>query len=163
MAMRFASLLPAKVIRFSLRPVFLRDVFNDTKKMRRFPGKNVTAEQIAACAQKAEAAGIDTSSPNISIGTWYDKNSDTTFLDVSLTTADRERAIALAQQFRQKNAIPIGGTGEALAGLPSIEDRLKILSDEGQAPPSISQRAPAQAASLAPRRRSAITRTGRPS
>ena len=108
MAMRFASLLPAKVIRFSLRPVFLRDVFNDTKKMRRFPGKNVTAEQIAACAQKAEAAGIDTSSPNISIGTWYDKNSDTTFLDVSLTTADRERAIALAQQFRQKNAIPIG-------------------------------------------------------
>jgi hypothetical protein len=78
-------------------------------------------------------------SPNVSIGTWYDQETDTTFLDISFTTTDRERAIELGRQFNQKaiydlNAleeIPTGGTGEALAGLPSIEERLGILFQPG--------------------------------
>ena len=37
----------------------------------RIPGKNVTAEQISEFAVKLQAAGIDTRSPNISIGKWY--------------------------------------------------------------------------------------------
>lgn len=115
----------------------------------RIPGKNVTAEQISEFAVKLQAAGIDTRSPNISIGKWYDEESGITFLDAVFTTRDRDLAIQLGRQFNQKaiydlgelEEIATGGTGETLAGLPAVEERLGILLPPGNSSPSYAQQA----------------------
>ena len=122
------------------------------------PGKNVTAQQINEFAAKAQAAGVDTGSPNISVGTWYDAETDTTFLDISFTITNRETAIALGQRFNQKaifdlNAleeIPTGGTGTALADLPSVAERLGILAPASYTFPSREGAAQATAAAPGP-------------
>jgi len=119
------------------------------------PGKNITPEQVNEFAAKVQALGIDTGSPNISIGTWYDTESDTTFIDVAFTTTDRAQAIALGQQFNQKaifdlnamSEIATGGTGTAEGGLPSIEERLGMASPVGYVPSrEAAQAAPVPAA-----------------
>ena len=117
------------------------------------PGKNITAEQINKFAAKAQDAGIDTGSPNMTIGTWYDTETDTTFLDIAFTTTDRAEAIALGTQFNQKaifslsnyEEIPIGGTGIAPENLPSVAERLGILFPSGDVTP-YAETAPAQGA-----------------
>ena len=101
------------------------------------PGKSVTAEQIAELAAKAKSMRIDTTGERISIGTWYDKENDTTWLDVVMTTADRERALDLAKQYNQKaifdleniEEITTGGTGEVVGGLPPIKDRIEAINN----------------------------------
>ena len=103
------------------------------------PGKIITAEQINKFAAKAQAAGIDVSSQNISIGTWYDRETDTTFLDVAFTTTDRAEAIRLGNRFNQKAVfdlstytdIPLEGTGIAPENLPSIAERIGVLFQPG--------------------------------
>jgi hypothetical protein len=107
------------------------------------PGNLITPEQIHAFAAKLQAAGIDPRSPNVSIGTWYDTETNTTFLDVAFTTRDREVAVVLGTQFNQKaifdlnvmEEIPLGGTGLALERLPSVQERLGIMSSLSYVPP----------------------------
>ena len=59
--------------------------------------------------------------PNHNVGTWHDKDSKKNFLDVSISTPDREHAINLGRKHNQISVfhtgtmteIPTGGTGEA--------------------------------------------------
>ena len=103
------------------------------------PGKRITEKQIADFDAKLRAAGVDTSSPNFSIGTWYDAKSDTTYIDAAITTSDRAQAIALGKQFNQKAVydlgglaeISTGGTGVAVGGLPSIQERVASVTPTG--------------------------------
>lgn len=70
--------------------------------------------------------------PRVSVGTWYNSENGITYLDVSATIPDRELAIALGQEYNQLaifslatfEEISTGGTGEIIAGLPPIFDRL---------------------------------------
>ena len=119
------------------------------------PGKNITVEQVNAFAAKVQAAGIDVSGPNLTIGTWWDRETDTTFIDVSFTTTDRAAAIAFGEAFNQKaifdlkalEEINTGGTGVAPENLPSIAERLGILFppgyDVGRSVEPTTQKAPA--------------------
>jgi hypothetical protein len=70
--------------------------------------------------------------PRNAVGTWYNEEENTTYLDVSATLPDREQAILLAQQYNQiaiydllqKEEIETGGTGEPLLDAPPELQRL---------------------------------------
>lgn len=75
--------------------------------------------------------------PKNSIGTWHDKDSGQHYVDVSVVTPDRKRAIDLGKQYNQKavwdlknsEAIDTGGTGETRAGLPPEDQRALYSPD----------------------------------
>ena len=108
------------------------------------PGRYVTPEQIKEFAAKVQAAGVDLSQPNVSIGTWYDREANATSLDVAYTTNDRSLAIDLGRQFNQKaifdlltlSEVPTGGTGENVGGLPPIRERLDYIAHPGYSSPT---------------------------
>jgi hypothetical protein len=99
------------------------------------PGKDITPEQVKEFADKVEEAGVDLSSPKVSIGTWFDADSGQTYLDVTATLPDRGKAVGLGQTFNQKavfdlsnfETIETGGTGEAEASMPSIKERMDTI------------------------------------
>jgi hypothetical protein len=99
------------------------------------PGKDITPEQVKEFADKVEEAGVDLSSPKLSIGTWFDTDAGRTYLDVTATLPDRSKAVELGKKFNQKavfdlsNFEPIetGGTGDAEASMPSIKERMDTI------------------------------------
>ena len=103
------------------------------------PGKRITEKQINDFDAKLRAAGINASDENITIGTWYDAKADVTYIDAAITTTDRAQAIALGKQFNQKAVyslgdmaeINTGGTGLAVAGIPSVQERLASVTATG--------------------------------
>jgi hypothetical protein len=72
------------------------------------------------------------SDPRNAIGTWYNEDDDTTYLDVTATVPDRVEAIALGKQYNQIGVydlqrgedIVTGGTGEPLLDAPPEAHRL---------------------------------------
>ena len=108
------------------------------------PGRMITPEQVAEYEARLRAQGVDPSSPNLSIGTWYNKETNETYFDLAITTTNRERALALGFQYNQVaifdlgnfEEIPTGGTGEVVAGLPLIAERLASIADRGVTPVS---------------------------
>ncbi|HYN88412.1 MAG TPA: hypothetical protein VER55_07770 [Ardenticatenaceae bacterium] len=70
--------------------------------------------------------------PRLSVGTFFDSESNTTYLDVSATLADRQQAIELGQRYNQISIfdlgtfeeIPTGGTGTTIPNLPPAAERL---------------------------------------
>jgi hypothetical protein len=70
--------------------------------------------------------------PRNAIGTWYNEDDNTTYLDVSAMLPDREQAISLARQYNQiaiydllqEEEIETGGTGEPLLEAPPELQRL---------------------------------------
>jgi hypothetical protein len=99
------------------------------------PGKDITPEQVKDFADKVEKAGVDLSSPKVSIGTWFDADAGQTYLDVTATLPDRTKAVELGEKFNQKavfdlsnfETIETGGTGEAEASMPSIKERMDTI------------------------------------
>lgn len=73
--------------------------------------------------------------PRVSIGTWYDSESGMTYLDISATLPDEQRAIELGREYNQIaifnlstfEEIDTGGTGEAIEDLPPPTERLPEL------------------------------------
>src|SRR4029077_11608816 len=108
------------------------------------PGRMITPEQVAEYEARLRAQGVDPSSPNLSIGTWYNKETNETYFDLAITTTNRERAIALGFQYNQVaifdlgnfEDIPTGGTGEVVGGLPPIAERLANIAAWGVTPVS---------------------------
>lgn len=78
---------------------------------------------------------VDLDNPNVSVGTWFDKETGETALDLVATPRDQETAIAWAKQWNQKAIfnlkdfveIPTGGTGFDLGNLPPLLDRLRVI------------------------------------
>ncbi len=78
------------------------------------------------------------SNPENSVGTWEDKDSGKTYLDVSVATPDKKFAEFLGKKFNQisvwdsenKAAIPTGGNGEPVADLGSPETRVAQTAQE---------------------------------
>lgn len=76
------------------------------------------------------------SQPDHAVGTWKDRDTGKTVLDVSKTYADRDRAIAAGKQANQKaiyhlgsnTEIPTGGTGEARV-LDKIKEKYGTTND----------------------------------
>jgi hypothetical protein len=70
--------------------------------------------------------------PRNTVGTWYNEDDDTTYLDVTATLPDREQAITLGRQYNQiavydllhEEEIATGGTGEPLPEAPPDTHRL---------------------------------------
>jgi hypothetical protein len=110
---------------------------------------DVSPERIAAYAAKHRQ--LLESNPELSIGGWRDASgpTPTTYLDITSTVPDRALAEYLAgpERANQKaifdlskfEEIPTGGSGEPALGLPPVEDRLRLLSDQfkqSQPPPA---------------------------
>lgn len=95
-----------------------------------------TQQQIRAFLDKVRQAGIDLDNEKVSIGTWFDKDTGKTYLDVVATPRDLETAISWGKQFNQKaifdlknfKEIETGGTGLALDDLPPLTDRLRVIA-----------------------------------
>ena len=75
------------------------------------------------------------------IGTWYNRDTGETYLDVSTTLADRGDAITMADEYNQiaiydlarRSEIATGGTGEAPDGSPPVGERLpKLVRGDGK-------------------------------
>jgi hypothetical protein len=70
--------------------------------------------------------------PRNAVGTWYNEDNDTTYLDVTATLPDREQAVALGRAYNQiaiydlfrDEEIETGGTGEPRLDAPPETDRL---------------------------------------
>ncbi len=70
--------------------------------------------------------------PRNAVGTWYNEDDDTTYLDVTAMLPDREKAISFARQYNQiaiydllrTEEIETGGTGEPLVDAPPEMSRL---------------------------------------
>jgi hypothetical protein len=81
------------------------------------PGATIDEQQVRAYLRKNWDLLGDGSHH---FGSWYDRTTDRTYLDVSVTVADRDEAIRLGRRHNQKavfslkdgREIEIGGTGE---------------------------------------------------
>jgi hypothetical protein len=70
--------------------------------------------------------------PRNAIGTWYNEDDDTTYMDVTAMLSDRDQAVSLGRQFNQiaiydlfrDEEIDTGGTGEPLLDAPPETSRL---------------------------------------
>lgn len=71
-----------------------------------------------------------------SVGTWYDKDANQTYIDVSTTIPSKRQAIELGKQYNQKavfdlknfEEIDTGGTGKPIENLPPENDRLAFIT-----------------------------------
>lgn len=75
------------------------------------------------------------SDPRVILGSWYNSNEDTTYLDVSVVTVDGRSACALGSTYNQiavfdlaqETVIDLDGTGEEIADLLPEPQRLPPL------------------------------------
>ena len=66
------------------------------------------------------------------VGTWYNREEDSTYLDITTTLPSRTEAVSLAMQYNQiamydlaaQVEIATEGTGEEINGLPPLMERL---------------------------------------
>jgi len=100
------------------------------------PGQSLSAADLHAYVQANQHLLQDARN---NVGTWYNRDMDETYLDVSTTVADRDEAVAIAARYNQiaiydlagRLEIETGGTGEAAGGLPPVGERLpKLIRDE---------------------------------
>ena len=69
------------------------------------------------------------------VGTWYNREEDITYLDITTLVVEREEAIRLASRYnqvaihdlKQQVEIRTDGTGEEVGGLPPLMERLPPL------------------------------------
>lgn len=103
----------------------------------RFPDKTIPREII----QRFIEENIDLlTDPRISIGTWYNRDDDSTYIDVIALVSDKKLAVQLAKQYNQiaifdlfkEKQIDTGGTGIDLTISVRIEDRLPKLRREAK-------------------------------
>lgn len=95
---------------------------------------NPTRDDIRAFIENVSKF-VDLDNPNISIGTWFDKETGETALDLVATPRDQETAIRWGKAFNQKAVfdlknfveIPTGGTGLDPGSLPPLLDRLRVI------------------------------------
>ncbi len=97
------------------------------------------AEVPAALLEQFIAANRDLlADPRNTVGTYFDEETGSSAVNVSTALPDRELALALARRHNQQfvfdlgtmGPIPIGGTGQAPADLPPLDQRLPALRVE---------------------------------
>jgi hypothetical protein len=92
-------------------------------------GRFVSARRLRAFLTQNQDLLSD---PRNAVGTWYNEDDDTAYLDVAATLPDREQAITLGQLYNQiavydllrGEEIVTGGTGEPLLDAPAEMHRL---------------------------------------
>lgn len=95
-------------------------------------GRSVSTRRLLAFVIQNQDLLAD---PRTAIGTWYNEEDDTTYLDVTAVLPDREQAVALGRQYNQiaiydllrGEEIATGGTGEPLPEAPPQPYRLPDL------------------------------------
>jgi len=101
------------------------------------PGKDISPGRVRKFIEKNSELLKD---PRLSIGTWYDKESGKSYLDVSAVIKDRDRAVELGKRYNQKavmnlknfEEIPTGGTGESQGFETPMQERLRVGGGETQ-------------------------------
>lgn len=96
------------------------------------PGKPIPATLLKTFVRANDALLQD---PRNAVGTWYNREEDATYLDVTTLLIARADAAVLAEQYNQiaiydlarQAEIIAGGTGVELKGLPPLRERLPIL------------------------------------
>jgi len=105
-------------------------IFPDIGK--KMPGKEITKEQLLEFMRNHEGL---LRNEKVAIGTWFNPDDNRTYLDFSVVIQDRDFAIGLGKRYNQigifdlekMEYIEIGGTGEDIPNLPSLQDRLRDL------------------------------------
>ncbi len=103
------------------------------------PGKMVSARQM----HKFITDNIDLlADPRLCIGTWYDEEEDTTYLDIVATLPDKPLVLRLASQYNQiavydlanKEVAFIGGTGKPVSiSTPEFQRLPPLIRQRGNA------------------------------
>ncbi len=101
----------------------------------RITGRELPAELIAAYYRRNADLLED---PRLIIGTWYNAEEDTTYIDVSAVFTQRDEAVLLATTYNQwaiydlayENEMAVGGNGEELSEMPPEDQRLPLLRRE---------------------------------
>jgi hypothetical protein len=94
-------------------------------------GKEILRQDIKDMRDRAMAQGIDLNTKHIVIGTWYNKETGWTDIDISAMNPDLHSALEIAEQHQQTaifdlatgEAIMTNGAFPALGGLPSLSER----------------------------------------
>ena len=115
-------------------------IFPDRSKI--ISGREITKEDIEAFISENKDL-FDGNEDILAIGTWFDEESNQTYLDISAVVG-KDKAVELGKQYNQKaifdleavEEIETGGTGEAVEGMKSAEERVsdirKIIETEQQ-------------------------------
>jgi hypothetical protein len=98
--------------------------FNKPELRLDVDGKEVTPKQMQEFNARPEVKAALKAHPDASVGSWYDKDADSSVIELVKTPADREAAIDMGKKNNQKaiydlakgEEIPTGGTGEAIKG-----------------------------------------------
>ena len=106
------------------------------ERTAKIPGKDISKEQVRKYV--SDNVPLFKSDSRLSLGTWYDADSNTTYLDISVTVRSFDKALKLAQSFNQKaifdlmkmQEVPTGGTGEAVENMPPVLERVKLMDIE---------------------------------
>ena len=101
------------------------------------PGQQIPAALLRTFIQANRALLEDARN---AVGTWYNREEDSTYLDITTTLPDRAEAITLARQYNQiaiydlarQAEIATEGTGEETDALPPLGQRLPALQRHRQ-------------------------------
>lgn len=96
------------------------------------PGRNIPTALLRAFIQANRVLLEDARN---AVGTWYNREEDSTYLDITTLLPERAEAISLAMQYNQiaiydlarQAEIATDGTGEEIDGLPPVAERLAPL------------------------------------
>lgn len=115
------------------KPYYSISVFPDLS--RKIQGKDIDRNELIDFIQSHEELARNA---GVGIGTWYNQDDGFTYLDFVVLAQDREHAISLGRKYNQIGIfgledfeyIETGGSGETIANLPSLLDRLRELDNE---------------------------------
>jgi hypothetical protein len=99
------------------------------ERSRIVPGRKISSETLAAYIRANSALLAD---PRCCIGTWYNTDTDRTYLDISVTVTNKKLALSLARRYNQEGIFDLfradytdtGGTGKPPEDMPPMQDRL---------------------------------------
>ena len=100
------------------------------------PGRQIPSTLLRTFIQANRALLEDARN---AVGTWYNREEDITYLDITTTLPDRDEAISLATRYNQiaiydlagQVEIATDGTGEEIDGLPPLPRRLAPMKRGG--------------------------------
>ena len=106
-------------------------IFPDRSKI--VEGREITKEDIDLYVQENKDL-FEGNEDVLAVGTWFDEQSNQTYLDVS-AVVEKEVAIDLGKQYNQKavfdlellEEVETGGTGEAVGDLKPLQERVKDI------------------------------------
>jgi hypothetical protein len=109
------------------------------ERSRILTGKSIPRDVLTAYIRANLTLLTD---PRCCVGTWYNVETDRTYLDVSVTVTNKRLALSLAKRYNQEGIfdlfrqeyIDAGGTGDSPENMSQLGSRLPPLKRRGKTP-----------------------------